>query len=258
MTTILYGDRIRNVKGTFCRRNRRNRKWGTRTGDRMKFPKLRSASQLLNLVEDIGFLPFFHNETEGFSVEECTPDGYWFVEGVEGPWDWKSEIAQGKKAAYGKFFHGKAGYVSAEWFPYLSNYRRDGYDFDSRYDDGLSSRQDKNIITYLSEHGGVLSTEIREALNYGKNGNKGFDTVITRLQMQTYILPQSFEYKKDRKGREYGWGVARYTLSEDWLGRKACRSRYKEDPQTSFRKMLDRLEDILPDADEEQLIRLLQ
>ncbi len=32
-------------------------------------------------------------------------------------------------------------YVSAKWFPDFANYRRDGYDFDARFEDGLASFQ---------------------------------------------------------------------------------------------------------------------
>jgi len=224
----------------------------------MKFPKLHNAEELSGLVEEIGFLPFFANGIPGFSVEECTPSAYWFKEDVEGPWEWKGEIATKKKAAYGKLFRNRAGYVSRKWYPYLANYRRDGYDFDAHYEDGLSSMKDRQIMEYLERHGGCLSTELKSQGNYGKGGNKGFDTVVTRLQMQTYITVCDFEYRKDSRGQEYGWGIARYTLPEEWLGRHACSSRYGEEPETSFRRMVSHLEKILPEAEEEEIVRLLK
>ena len=33
--------------------------------------QIRSADDVIRLVEDIGFLPFFENHIAGFSVEEC-------------------------------------------------------------------------------------------------------------------------------------------------------------------------------------------
>ena len=51
----------------------------------MRFGKLRSAEDIVALVKEIGFLPFFRNNIEGFSVEECTPRELWFT-GEEGPW----------------------------------------------------------------------------------------------------------------------------------------------------------------------------
>ena len=46
--------------------------------------------------------------------------------------------------AYGKLFAKKAGLVSREWYPGLANYRRNGYDSDARYEDGLASHR-KNV-----------------------------------------------------------------------------------------------------------------
>ena len=79
--------------------------------------------ELAALIGEIGFLPFFPNRITGFSVAECTPSGLWFVDGVDGPWEWKGPVIRSLHCAYGKFFQGKAGYVSKEWFPLLSKWR---------------------------------------------------------------------------------------------------------------------------------------
>lgn len=45
----------------------------------------------------------------------------------------------------------------------------------------------------------MLSKELKKICNYRKGGNKGFDTVITRLQMQIYVTIADFVYiKKNR------------------------------------------------------------
>jgi hypothetical protein len=51
--------------------------------------------------------------------------------------------------AYGKFFGNKAGFISLKWLPYFANFRRSGYDFDSRYQDGLAERREKKIMDYF-------------------------------------------------------------------------------------------------------------
>ena len=48
--------------------------------------------------------------------------------------------------AYGKFFENKAVFISKEWFPDFANYRRNGYDFDARFDDGLAAYKDKELF----------------------------------------------------------------------------------------------------------------
>lgn len=48
------------------------------------------------------------------------------------PWEWRCLMARSGKVAYGKSFAGKVGFISKAWFPHFANWRRDGYDFDSR------------------------------------------------------------------------------------------------------------------------------
>ena len=92
-----------------------------------------------------------------------------------------------KSAIYGKFFCGKAGFIAKEYFPDFCNYRRQGYDYDALYDEGFMKRSDKEIVDYLSRSGPILTSQMKKELGFGKDGKKGFDSIITRLQMQTYI-----------------------------------------------------------------------
>ena len=224
----------------------------------MKFSKLQSADDIIQLVQEIGFLPFFANSIDGFSIEENCPPELWFSDDIDGPWEWKGPIIRSGRCVYGKFFNGKAGYVSLEWFPDFANYRRDGYDFDARYDDGLASYKDKGVYDTIEANGALLSKELKKLCNYRKGGNKGFDTVITRLQMQTYVSIADFVYMQDKFGRTYGWGVAKYSTPEELFGYETVTSAYKIDPQESKRKMIAHLSQILPDASESQLLKLIK
>lgn len=193
--------------------------------------------ELEQLILDMGFLPFFKNVVPGFSVEEHTPWELWFPDDddEEGPWEWKGPVARGDKCVYGKLFGGKAGFVSLEWFLDLANYRRNGYDFDARYDDGLASYKDKQIWEILRNKGSLLTKELKAACGYGKDGQKGFDTVITRLQMQTYVNVADFEYMADKHGKLYGWGMARYTIPEVEFGEAFIQTAYERSPKESMK-----------------------
>ena len=147
--------------------------------------KLESMEDLLQAVEYYGFLPFFPNDIPGFSVEEMCAPAYWFAEDRDGPWEWKGPAAQTKRCAYGKLFRKKAGFVSREWLPELVNFRRDGYDFDARCDDGLVFHKDEELYNTVHAEGEILSKFLKKKLDYRKGGNTGFETCITRLQMQT-------------------------------------------------------------------------
>ena len=224
----------------------------------MRFEKLKSADDIVRLVEEIGFLPFFVCGVPGFSVEECCPPELWFASDVDGPWEWKGPIARSGKCVYGKFFSGKAGFISTEWFPDFANHRRDGYDFDARYDDALASARDKVLYDTITANGSLLSTELKEMCNCKKGGNKGFETIITRLQMQTYVNISDFEYRKDKTGKPYGWGVARYSTPEKVFGYEAVTSAYKKDPKESKEKIFRHLSEVLPDADEKRILKIIK
>lgn len=220
--------------------------------------QIKSADDVIRLVEDMGFLPFFANHIPGFSVEECCPRELWFAEGVDGPWEWKGPIARSGRCVYGKFFGNKAGFISRKWLPDFANFRRDGYDFDARYDDGLASWKDKGVFDTVSEHGALLSKELKDICNYRKGGNKGFDTVITRLQMQTYICIADFAYMKDKFGQTYGWGVAKYSTPENQFGYEYVTSAYQREPNESKEKIIEHLHKVLPDVGKEQILKLIK
>lgn len=220
--------------------------------------EIRSAEDLDNLVLEYGFLPFFRNDIPGFSVEEHTPPELWFADDMDGPWEWKGPVAASSRCVYGKLFCKKAGFVSLEWFPDLANFRRDGYDFDARYDDGLANYKDKEIYDVIESNGSLLTGRIKALCGYGgKDGKKGFETVITRLQMQTYINVANFDYMTDKYGCPYGWGVARYTTPEAQFGHDIPTAAYSRDPAQSHRRMMEYLQKRLPQASEKQLLKLL-
>lgn len=224
----------------------------------MRLRELRSAEDIVRLVREVGFLPFFANEIRGFSIEECCPAELWFADDADGPWEWKGPAARNRACVYGKFFGGKAGFISREWFPDFANYRRNGYDFDARYDDGLASHKDKDVYDAITAKGTLLSEDLKAICNYRKGGNKGFETVITRLQMQTYVNIADFVYMKDRFGRTYGWGVAKYSTPEELFGYETVTSAYQREPQESERRVLAHLTWILPDIPEGQILKLIK
>lgn len=224
----------------------------------MHFPALHSQKDIISLTKELGFLPFFAGEISGFSVEECCPPELWFSEEADGPWEWKGPIARSGQCVYGKFFGGRAGFISREWLPDFANFRRAGYDFDARYEDGLAPRKDKEVYDMTVEHGALLSKKLKRLCNYRKSGNRGFDTVITRLQMQTYLTIGDFVYMRDKFGRVYGWGVAQYTTPEAQFGYDFVTSAYRKNPIDSKAHILTHLKSILPDAEETQLLKLIK
>lgn len=231
----------------------------------MHLPLIRTVEDLVDLTNDIGLLPFFENAIEGFSVEENITEDNWWHGSEEGrvdwpAWEWKGEVLRNKQLVYGKFTGGRACFVSLKWWPYLCNYRRDGYDFDSRCDELSAPQSDITAMKYLDKNGPCLSKTLKYGgAAFAKKGRTSYDQTVTRLQMQTYITPVDYVYPVSSKtGKEYGWGIARYDIADDYWGRRSCRGRYREEPEESYEKLLAQLKKKLPGVDEKKIRRLLQ
>lgn len=202
-------------------------KWTMEGLDRSDNSRIKTIDELKDYIDNDGFLPFFKGGIEGFSLEERTAsDAWWSGDKTEDPWMWREVIANEGNIAYGKLFRGKAGFVSRKWFPIFATYRRDGYDFDSRYEDGLVSRRQKKIVDVLNVYDMLPSYELKKLAGFGKEGEKNFDGTMADLQMSTYVIIRSFRRKRNKKNQEYGWAVADYMLSEKLFGTEYVRSAY--------------------------------
>ena len=202
-------------------------KWMMEGMDRDNPNRIKTHHELSEYINKVGFLPLFKNSIEGFSVEELTAaDSWWTPVPEEDPWQWREVIAGEGQIAYGKLFGNRAGFVSKEWYPYLASYRRDGYDFDSRYEDGLASHRAKKVMDVLTITELIPSNELKSTAGFYKGGEKGFEGVMTLLQMQTYITVRSFQRRCNKRQEEYGWPVAIFSLSERLFGEDHVRSAY--------------------------------
>ena len=216
-----------------------------------------TIEDLEQAVEELGFLPYFANSIPGFSIEEHVNPRVWFS-GEPGTWEWKGPVINELNCAYGKFFEKKAVYISKGWFADFANYRRDGYDFDARYEDGLASYRDKTLYELVEANAPALSKRLKALGGYKKGGNKGFDTIMTRLQTQGYVIISDFVYMVDKHGNEYGWGVAEYSTPELFLGNDFTDHVYEREPEESYERIRLHLHEILPDADEQTIRKLLK
>ena len=230
--------------------------------------RIRTWEELVKWIDEVGFLPLFANEVKGFSVEEhVSPDFWWTGIKEEDPWEWRELIAKSRRVAYGKFFDKKAGFISIEWLPYFANFRRDGYDFDARWEDGLANRREKKIMDLLTaqdEDGDIiwkedqiLSTVLKKQAGFGKGGEKNYPGIITGLQMQTYLVIVDFHRRVNKKGAEYGMPVSVLLPPEAIWGYETVTAAYGEKPEVSWQRIFDRVRELYPEADEKAVIRLI-
>ena len=224
----------------------------------MKFDfYVQTKEDLKEAVRTFGIVPLFANSIAGFSVEEHVDPSVWFTD-KEGVWEWKGPVIRECACAYGKFFEKKAVFVDRSVFPDLANYRRDGYDFDARFEDGLASFREKDLFELVDANAPVLSKHLKALGDYRPGGRKGFDTLITRLQEECYLLIDDFIYETDRHGKPYGWGVAEYSTPERFFGDGFRETVYCRRPAESRERLMAHLASILPDADRNKLARFLK
>lgn len=82
-----------------------------------------------------------------------------------------------------------------------------------------------------------------------------FDSFITRLEMATYIVTEDFIYPRDKHNREYGWGWSLLNTPEELYGRDAYRC--ERTPEESYQRIFEHLKEILPNATDKQLSKMI-
>lgn len=230
---------------------------------------INSYEDMERTVQKLGFLPFFKNNIEGFSIEEMTPGNLWFSNEEDGPWEWKGPVIREGNCAYGKLFGGKAGYVSLDLYSDFLNMRRADY---------WMSDKEKEIYRILVEHESLLSKELKRLGGYvrkttskesnnpldhlikrpsvHKKGYESFETIMTRLQMHCYVVIADFEYQYTHDGKRYGWGIARYTTPEA-LFDKDITNNHGRSPIESRDLLIKEITGRLPQISENQIIKLI-
>ena len=222
----------------------------------MKFPEVYNIAQLTELIQRIGFLPLLDSGIWGYSAEEIVSEDCRYVTFSDGGWDWplwkwKGPIVLDGDCMYGKFFANKAGFISREWWPDFCNYRR------SRHPAPEEGSVEEAILLTLQEHGRLITRELRAACGLtGPKMRSRFDSYVTRLQMSCHIVTEDFVYPRDKHGHEYGWGWSLLTTPERLYGKEICRC--PRTPEESLERMLTHFRNILPEASENQLMKLLK
>ena len=221
----------------------------------MKFSEIHSCSQLTTFVQQVGFLPLLDSGITGFSADELAGEECRYVSIPGGGWDWplwkwKGQVLTESHCAYGKFFNRKAGFISSQWWPDFFFFRRSRFPLSD--DDSIEA----TILQMLRLGGSMITRELRTACGFDGKGMRGrFDSFITRLEMGTYVVTEDFVYPVDRHNREYGWGWSLLTTPEQLYGQEACQC--GRTPEESYARMFGYLKEILPDASDKQLARLL-
>ena len=209
---------------------------------------------MMEAIERIGLLPLLDSGVPGFSADELVVPECRYVmtdEGWDWPlWDWKGPLVTEGGFAYGKFFNGKAGFVTMEWWPDLCNYRR------AKLPEPDEESIEGVILEVLRVNGSMITRELRSACGFdGSKMRSKFDGYVTRLQMACRVVTEDFVYPHDKQGNRYGWGWALLNTPEHLFGREACSC--DRTPEESRNRILSHLRSLLPNASERQIIKMI-
>lgn len=211
----------------------------------MNKSKIHTCAEMATYIGRMGFLPLLRVGAAGWSAEEAVDDDCLYTQlpdgGWEWPlWEWKGPLLRETGCAYGKFFVGKAGFVSREWWPDFCNYRR------SLCPPPAEGTVDDLVLQTLRERGSCITRELRRACGFTEPKMRSrFDAYVSRLQAQCRIVTEDFVYPRDRHGHEYGWGWSLLTTPEALFGPEACRC--ERTPEDSRARMMAHLRKVLPD-----------
>ena len=213
------------------------------------------CAEMLEVINQVGFLPLLESNVAGWTANdmvapECRyqvrDDGGWYWP----LWEWKGPLVTEGGFAYGKFFDGKAGFITMEWWPDFCNWRR------SRHPQPSEESVEGVVLEVLQLNGSMITRDLRSACGFtGAKMRSRFDAHVTRLQMACRVVTEDFVYPHDRHGNRYGWGWALLNTPEHLFGREACRC--DRSPEESRERLLEHLHGLLPEASEKQLARLL-
>ena len=220
----------------------------------MVLKQVHDCSEMMEAIERIGLLPLLDSGVPGFSADELVVPECRYVmtdEGWDWPlWDWKGPLVTEGGFAYGKFFNGKAGFVTMEWWPDLCNYRR------AKHREPDEESIEGVILDVLRVNGSMITRELRSACGFdGSKMRSKFDGYVTRLQMACRVVTEDFVYPHDKEGNRYGWGWALLNTPEHLFGREACSC--DRTPEESRNRILTHLRSFLPNATERQLIKMI-
>lgn len=126
--------------------------------------------------------------------------------------------------------------------------------------ESMLSKQLKTASGFtLSRKRNVASADDPEKTTVNKRNGMAFDALIAQMQMGTHVCIADFEYLVSKKGKPYGWGVARYCTPEAMYPdlfpiKETVEGRT---PKQSCKRIIDHLSHLFPDVGRKQWERLI-
>jgi hypothetical protein len=169
-------------------------------------PSRRIASErgALRLIEELGFVLLVSIGDGEMPSIHGAAGGEWGVW-----WDWKQTLPERKACYYAKVIRRRGTFISWDWFPRLYAAYADPRPYWRLYRDGLLDRAEKQVLDLLSDHGPMMTRELR--LEFGprsKENTRRVKSILVDLQTRFLITAAG--------GDTSGWSHHRWDLVERW------------------------------------------
>jgi hypothetical protein len=215
--------------------------------------KITEYKDFLKALEDVGFMPLSNNCINFINLSDLTPPEQWHTDLPSDPWQWRIKAEEEHKAAYGKLFDKKPGFISLEWYPVFLSARRKGETFDEIYSGGLISRYAKQIYELFEEHETLATHEIKSLCGFTKELNSKYESAMSELQMGMFITINGEKRKMNSDGEEYGWPSTAYSTVEKWAGEELMDEAWSIKPGDASDMILERIMDFNPNAEHRKI-----
>ncbi|ADL50722.1 AlkZ-related protein [Clostridium cellulovorans] len=210
--------------------------------------KITEYKDFVAIVEEVGFMPFSKNSLGFINLDDLTVPEQWHTNLPSDPWPWRVDIERDGKAAYGKLFGKKPGFISLKWYPTFLAARRKGRSFQEAYSDGLMSNYAKQIYNLFEEHEILAVHEIKTLLGITKETNSQYEAAMCELQMGMFITVNGTKQKINSKGEPYGWPSTAYSTVETWVGQEMIEDAESIIPEDAMDEILEKIYEFIPDA----------
>ena len=216
---------------------------------------INTFSDFCSILRKIGFAVSASNDEGIFNLNRYYSDKIrhhtWDPE--TDPWEWRiRSVTERDDIAYGKVFNSKGGWITKEWYPYFLAVRRNGYDLDDMYSDGLISVMERDVYNVIRESGEIAMYEIKRILNIGRELNSKYESALVKLQMKMFITVCGETHKTNKFGEPYGWGINVFTPVENFFGDIAF-----IDIDIATDKITERVREINPNASDKDINRFI-
>jgi len=218
---------------------------------------LTTYEEFTGRIDHHGLMPLSANKAGLPSLTSLTQEDAWHTNEVTDPWLWRKRIADEKKAAYGKVFDKKPGFVSLACFPYFLALRRGEATVADLYSAGKLSHMAKAVYELFRTQGEIAAHDIMPLLNAGRDKRTAVENALIELQMRLFLTTRGAVRKTNARGEEHGWPSVVYTTVENWAQPEILRQTQAISPHEARLELLAKVKQAAPDANEKQVLKLI-